>query len=151
MDKQVKNYYAGAVAYADAAQIVASDPRSAGREALILPVHTLIGLALELGFKAVWLHSGGNEKEIRKPEIRHSLARLRDKCLSKGFRTAIVSINHIIDVIGENYAANDYRYMKPDSTIKFVFGLEPVIVVQKFLDEVAKNIGLPVRPEAKLP
>lgn len=42
-----KALYAGAVNYADAAQLVFAHPSSSGRDGLILPTHTLIGLSIE--------------------------------------------------------------------------------------------------------
>jgi hypothetical protein len=138
--------YAGAVNYADAAQIVISHPAS-DRVGLILPVHTLLGLAIELAFKAVFLYLGGDAPELKKVRMRHNLAALRDECVKLGFATSVPQIDQIVTVIGVNYAAHEYRYMKPGGSLHYVNGAAAVPAVQKFIDEVAQVVGLPVRPE----
>lgn len=144
-----KALYAGAVNYADAAQLVFAHPAAAGRDGLVLPTHTLVGLSIELAFKAVFLHRGGDPKELKKIDVRHNLAELRDRCVSLGFTSALPQIDQIVDVIGGTYAAHEYRYMKPGTTIRYVEGEGAVAAIQRFVDEVAGELGLPVRPEGK--
>ena len=145
--EEIRMLYAGAVNYADAAQLVFAHPASEGRDGLILPTHTLLGLAIELGFKAVYLHSGGDPKELKKPAVRHNLIALRDLCSGLGFQSSLPQIGQIASAIGPNYAAHEYRYMRPNSKLTFVDGNAAVPVVQKFVDEVAQQVGLPVRPD----
>lgn len=142
-----KALYAGAVNYADAAQLVFAHPSSSGRDGLILPTHTLIGLSIELGFKAVFLHRGGDPKELKKVNVRHNLAEVRTLCVGLGFTSTVPQIDQIVDVIGDNYAAHEYRYMKPGTTLRYVEGAGAVRAIQQFVDEVARELDLPIRPE----
>lgn len=145
-DEEVTALYAGAVNYADAAQLVFGNPSSVGREGLILPTHTLLGLSIELGFKAIFLNKGGDPKALKKVTVRHNLGALRDLCQGVGFSSTLPQMNQIVDVIGEHYAAHEYRYMKPNTTLHYVDGNAAVPVVQTFVDEVAQEVGLPIRP-----
>lgn len=61
-----KALYAGAVNYADAAQLVFAHPSSSGRDGLILPTHTLIGLSIELGFKPSFCTEVVTQKSSRR-------------------------------------------------------------------------------------
>jgi hypothetical protein len=81
---EVRNLCAGAVSYADAAQLILSHSESPGRDGLILPPHTLIGLAIELGFKAIYLFRYGDPRDLLKRRGRNDLSALRCKALEKG-------------------------------------------------------------------
>jgi hypothetical protein len=144
---EVRNLYAAAVNYADAAQLIFPHRASDDRLGLILPTHTLIGLAIELGFKDIYLHLNGDPTKLRAPDVRHNLVSLRDITLRQGFRSDVAGIDDIITVIGDNYSAHEYRYMKPQSTLRYVSGGGVIAAVQGFIDEVAVKVGLPVRPE----
>ena len=109
---EVRMLYAGAVNYADAAQLVLAHEASRGRDGLILPTHTLMGIAIELLFKAVYLHRGGDETRLRRPEIRHDLFALQRLASEQGFNSSLAQISEIIDIIGNNYARHEYRYMR---------------------------------------
>lgn len=147
--EEVRMLYAGAVGFVDAAQILFAHPETAKREGLILPTHTCLALAIEMGFKAIYLHRGGDLKAIEKNhKVRHNLGALRDLCEGVGFTSCIPGVNQIVAVIGDNYAAHDYRYMKPNTEIKFVKGDGVVPTVLRFVDEVALAVGLPARPGA---
>jgi hypothetical protein len=145
----VRMLYAGAVNYADGAQLIISHSAAQGRDGLILPTHTLMGLAIELLFKAVFLHRVGDPKDLQKVSVRHNLNALRGLTRAQGFKSGVAQIDEIIEVIGGNYADHDYRYMKSGGMIRYVEGAGAVPAIQRFVDEVAVELGLPVRPDAK--
>jgi hypothetical protein len=145
---EVTYLYSGAVAYADAALLIDADLRSAGRDSLILPTHTLIGLSIEMLFKAIFLHNGGNEKALKGHTVRHNLKELRRLTRDQGFQSAITGVDEIVDHIGDNYAAHEYRYMKPNLVLNKLDVAKAVIAVQHFIDEVAIKTGIPERPSA---
>ena len=88
----------------------------------------------------------GDPKALKKVTVRHNLGALRDLCQGVGFSSTLPQMNQIVDVIGEHYAAHEYRYMKPNTTLHYVDGNAAVPVVQTFVDEVAQEVGLPIRP-----
>ena len=141
--------YAGAVNYADAVLIVHSHSASKGRDGLILPTHTLIGLTIELLFKAVYLRRGGEPKDLKKPKVRHNLVALQGLVLKQGFTSSIPQIAQIVNIIGDNYAAHEYRYMKSNTTLHYVELDGTVPAIQSFVDEVARELGLPIRRQPK--
>lgn len=144
---EVRNLYAGAVAYADGASLISNSGLTSTRQALVLPTHTLLGMSLELGHKAIYTHLGGNPKILKQVSVRHNLAALQQLCADLGFKSNIPQVEQIICAISQNYANHDYRYMKPDLEIAFVDIVEAIPVTQKFVDEVAAEVGLPPRPE----
>jgi hypothetical protein len=143
---EVTALYVGAANYADAAEIVLSSSLAAGRDGLILPTHTLIGLAIELGFKAIYVHRIGDDKELKKVGVRHNLVALRRLSMLAGFQSNLTGLDHVVAVIGSNYAAHEYRYMRPHSSLQFVSGAGLAPTIQSFVDEVACDVGLPLRP-----
>jgi len=145
-DRTVEMYYAAAIAYADGAVILLAHPETAKRDYLILPSHTCIGLALELGYKAVFIHLGGDPKILKKIDVRHNLLALRDLCLELGFKSSSLSTDVVVRTIGGDYAENAYRYLKSGTTINFVSSEEVAHSVVRFVDEVAVAVGYPPRP-----
>ena len=79
--------------------------------------------------------------------MRHNLAEVRTLCVGLGFTSTVPQIDQIVDVIGDHYAAHEYRYMKPDTTLRYVEGAGAVRAIQQFVDEVARELDLPIRPE----
>lgn len=82
---------------------------------------------------------------MRAKNVRHNLVVLRDMALEKGFKSYVAEIDQIVAIIGDNYAAHDYRYMKPNATLRYVFGDGVIPVIQSFVDKVALDLGLPIR------
>ena len=140
--------YAGALSYADGALIISQRTDLEGRDCLILPTHTLIGLAIEMAFKAVYLHKGGDPGALRKHDIRHGLQELRSLASNVEFNTKIPGIGEIVDHIGANYARHEYRYLKSGKELNKINILAALPSVLQFLDEVAVVIGVPPRPGA---
>lgn len=140
--------YAGALNYLDAAILVLDNKKSTGRDGLILPTHTMIGLAIEMFYKAVYLKRGGDPQTLKGYQVRHNLKRLRQEAAGVGFTTSVANINEVIDLIGDNYAAHEYRYMKPDTEVSYIQNGEVATrAVNRLADEVAVELGLPPRPE----
>ncbi len=66
--------------------------------------------------------------------------------LARGFKLRAAGIDQIVASMGDNYADHDYRYMKPNATLRYVSDDGLIPVIQNFIDEVAVDIGLPERP-----
>lgn len=52
-------------------------------------------------FQAVFLHRGGDPKELKKVNVRHNLAEVRTLCVGLGFTSTVPQIDQIVDVIGD--------------------------------------------------
>lgn len=140
--------YAGALNYVDGAQIICQHPEFTGRDRLILPTHTLIGLAIEMLLKAVYLHKGGDPAILRKPNTRHGLQQLRSLASSVGFDLAFPVINQIINHISDNYRKHEYRYIRTGIDINWINVQEAIPSLLQFCDQVAVVIDVSPRSAA---
>jgi hypothetical protein len=145
--EELKRLYGTGRAYRDAAALVDSNLQSAGRDYLLPPTHNLLGLSIELLYKAVLRKRRVSAKELRKRELGHDLLALRTRAKTEGFVSGVDGLDEIIDHIGCDYRLNNYRYL-PDGKINKVNMPAAVAVLDRFIDEVASEVGLPLRPEA---
>ena len=140
--------YAGGVAYYEAALLIDSHPANEGRVQLILPTHNAVGVSIEMLFKALLSHKGLSAACLKNSKLGHNLRALSTKAQEQNFITSIIGINEIIDCIGSDYANNNFRYMKENSSVKTVNVADALKAVDQFIDEIAIMVGLPLRPES---
>lgn len=138
---EVANYFSSGRAYCDAAQIVFASAETLGRDYLILPTHTLLGVSLETLFKAILLHKGVTQKELSSLPLRHDLKALSARAKKEGF-VSKTRIGEIVDHISDNYGKHEYRYMKVNSSVNRVNGSNAVQEINDFMEEVRKEVGL---------
>jgi hypothetical protein len=146
--EDVRLLYASGVAYYDAALLIDRNPSSKGRDHLILPIHNSIGLSIEMLFKAVLKHKGFSEKSLRNSKFGHNLSALKAKAQEQNFATSITGIIEIIDHIGTDYTNHYFRYPRPKSELTKLDITEALKALECFIDEIANEIGLQLRPES---
>lgn len=146
--EDVRLLYASGVAYYDAALLIDRNPSSKGRDHLMLPTHNSIGLSIEMLFKAVLKHKGSSEKSLRNSKFGHNLSALKAKAQEQNFATSITGIIEIIDHIGTDYTNHYFRYPRPNSELTKLDITQALKAVDCFIDEIANEIGLQLRPES---
>jgi hypothetical protein len=110
--------YVTAKGYRRAAQIVHNHSTSEVEAlSLFLPLHLLLGFALELYLKAWLLRSKIPPNELKAKLVRHDLLRLYSMALAKGL-TATDHLRELVDHLHEPHLKFRYRYADPSSIFK---------------------------------
>lgn len=99
-------------------------------------------------FKAVLKHKGFSEKCLRNSKFGHNLSALKAKAQEQNFVTSITGIIDIIDHIGTDYTHHHFRYPRAKSELKKVDVTAALKAIDRFIDEIANEIGLQLRPES---
>lgn len=139
--------YSASRAYLDGAHLLVSNHAAHGRDYLVLPSHALIGLAIETAYKTILAHKGVPESDLRARALGHDIIALRDRAADEGFKTS-TRIEEVVDHIGHDYANHLYRYPKPNSQLNKVDERAAIAALDSFIDEVAREVGIPSRPSA---
>jgi hypothetical protein len=74
--------------------------------------HMLCGFAVELYLKAFLAHKGYTDAQLRH-NIRHNLARLRDRCRAEGLYDT--GADMLVDLLSTKHKSFEFRYMKRES------------------------------------
>lgn len=146
MSDAIKKTYASGRAYMEAAKLIDDSILSTGRDYLIAPTHTCLGLAIELLFKTVAMHQSVPEKTLMKKQYGHNLQALRELTASGGFSYETKAVDEIIDHINANYSENEYRYFEKVPQLNTV-NVQPAFqALNLFIDEVADYVKMPKSP-----
>lgn len=73
--------------------------------------HMLVGFALELYLKSALMSCGCSEIELKKPDIRHNLDKLVEKCVASGFDHS--GAKYLAGILSEHHKGYGFRYIKP--------------------------------------
>lgn len=106
--------YSTAKGYAQSAYAIITNPLrfSLGDDTTFyMSFHMLLGFALELYLKSVLMSCGCSEAELKKPDIRHNLNKLAEKCIANGFDHK--GAKYLAEILSEHHKGYGFRYIKP--------------------------------------
>lgn len=147
MSDEITKTYASGRAYMEAAKLIDDSEIATGRDYLIAPTHTCLGLAIELLLKSVAMHQGVDEKKLKGVTVRHDLEELRKLTASHGFTYKTKAVDEIINHINQNYSKHEYRYFQNVPSLNKVNVKPAFAALNTFIDEVADYIGIPKAPQ----
>lgn len=132
--------YAVAKGYVQSAYAIMSNPHRMQLEddtSFFMAFHMLCGFALELYFKAFLVKKGYSEEQLKKRDVGHDLARLRDLCNSEGFFNT--GADQLVELLAEKHKNFEFRYMKKSSEYRTA-DLKAVFSAFSSLDQIIDKI-----------
>lgn len=114
-DETINRYVAGK-SYIESAKMIFTSPHYSGPRVIqaTLPMHMLIGFALELLFKSWLLGSGEDSKKVR--GFGHDISKLFDAATTDGLPT-IPHLDKLVDLFAAPHADFSFRYLEEGAKI----------------------------------
>jgi hypothetical protein len=76
------------------------------------PQYFLIAQSIELYLKAFIIAAGGKQAELKKSDVRHSLAKLFELATATGYKPKSAKTAAVIDLLAPHHSDHSFRYRK---------------------------------------